>query len=69
MMCRDNPEKSPWMCHVCDYTSDSTEPIACALCYKIACSSHIVHKTVLNEESGLYELQPICVDCSIKPYL
>ena len=68
-MSSSNEEKSPWMCHVCDFTSKDTEPIACAFCYKVTCAIHLAHKTVMNEESGLYELQPICVECQIRPHL
>ncbi len=68
-MCSDTPEKSPWMCHVCDYTSNDTEPVACAFCYKVTCAVHLAHKTVKNEETGLFELQPICVECQVRPHL
>jgi len=68
-MGHDEQQKSAWMCHVCDLTSDKSEPIACAFCYKVTCALHLAHKTVLNKESGLYELQPICVECQIRPHL
>ncbi|PLX99010.1 MAG: hypothetical protein C0623_10555 [Desulfuromonas sp.] len=68
-MSSNDPEKSPWICHVCDYTSTDTEPVACAFCYKVTCATHLAHKTMLNKETGLYELQPICVECQIRPHL
>lgn len=61
-------EKSPWICHVCDYT-DTTESVACSVCYKVTCANHLVHKTLLNEETGLYEIRPVCVECTMKPFL
>jgi len=62
-------EKSPWICHICDHKSVNSEPVACSVCYKITCAMHLVHKTVLSRETGLYELQPVCVDCQIKANL
>lgn len=56
-------DKSPWMCHVCDYRSTVGEGLVCSRCYKITCAQHITTSSVLNEQSGLYELQPICVAC------
>ncbi len=60
----DESGRSPWLCHVCNYTSSTTESIACSLCYKTTCSVHLKHVTAYNAESGLYELQPVCIHCA-----
>jgi len=56
-------EKSAWMCHVCDRFSTVGEGIVCSECFKITCREHVTTATVLNAESGLYELKMICVEC------
>lgn len=53
----------PWMCHVCDYSSNVGEGLVCSECFKITCNQHMTIVSVLNPESGLYELNPICVEC------
>jgi hypothetical protein len=55
-----------WICHICDFTSSSTESRACSICYKIACSLHLKTVTEFNAESGLYELLPVCVVCAMR---
>ncbi|PLY01732.1 MAG: hypothetical protein C0624_09875 [Desulfuromonas sp.] len=60
----EQPEPSPWMCHICDVTSTS-ESTVCSICFKTTCGLHLKHITVLNKESGLYELQPVCLHCTI----
>lgn len=65
----DTPEKSPWLCHVCDYTSQSEESVACSVCFKTTCSAHLKIVTVYNTENGLYEFQPICVLCAAAEHL
>ncbi len=62
-------EKSPWMCHICDYRSTIGEGLVCSECYKITCRNHITTTSVLNRESGLYELKLICVECHLKQSL
>ena len=62
-------EKSPWMCHICDYRSTVGEGIVCSECYKITCSNHITTATVRNEGSGLYELRMICIECQFRKKL
>jgi len=62
-------EKSPWMCHVCDYRSTIGEGITCDECFMLTCNEHITTATVLNEASGLYELKKICVECQFKKTL
>jgi len=62
-------EKSPWMCHVCQYCSTIGEGLVCSECYMITCHEHILTKTVLNKESGLYELRLICAECQFKNHL
>ena len=62
-------EKSPWMCHICDYHSTIGEGLVCSECYKITCSDHISTKSVLNRDSGLYELKLVCVACQFKSTL
>jgi hypothetical protein len=54
-----------WICHICDFTSSSSESRACSLCYKVACSMHLKNVTKFNAESGLFELQPICALCAL----
>jgi len=65
----DDYEKSPWICHVCGYTSVVEEGIACDRCYKITCRRHLTVATVHNEDSGLYELKQICVECQLRKHL
>ncbi|SDZ96806.1 hypothetical protein SAMN05660420_00906 [Desulfuromusa kysingii] len=62
-------EKSAWMCHICDYHSTIGSGIACSECFKITCNEHITTATVMNPESGLYELKNICVECQFKKTL
>ncbi len=62
-------EKSPWMCHICDYRSTLGEGHVCSECYKITCNEHITTATVLNQESGLYEIRLVCVECRFKKNL
>jgi len=62
-------EKSPWICHVCGYRSTRGEGIACEQCYKIACRKHLTIATIRNEETGLYELKQICVECRFREHL
>ncbi|WP_029916530.1 hypothetical protein [Pelobacter seleniigenes] len=62
-------EKSPWMCHICDYRSTIGEGLVCSECYKITCRNHITTTSVLNRENGLYELKLICVECHFKKSL
>jgi len=59
----NDPEHSPWICHVCDatFTSEST---ACSLCYKTTCSAHLKRVSLYNRESGLYEIAPVCIWCT-----
>lgn len=52
----------PWMCHVCDRTGTG-ESVACAVCYKTTCKAHLSYRSLFNKESGLYEIQPVCVYC------
>lgn len=64
----EHHDPSPWMCHICDVTSHS-ESTACSVCFKTTCAMHLKHVTTLNRESGLYELQPICLNCAIEKTL
>ena len=59
----ESGESSPWICHVCDSTGRG-EAQACARCYMVTCSAHLQLKAVYNTESGLFELQPICLFCA-----
>lgn len=59
----DEYEVSPWMCHICNKTSSTTESRACERCYKIACEHHMHTKAFLNRESGLWELKQVCTLC------
>jgi hypothetical protein len=62
-------EQSPWMCHVCDYCSTIGEGLVCSECYKLACRDHMTTATVLNQQTGLYEIRQICVECQFKKKL
>jgi hypothetical protein len=55
----------PWICHVCDYVSRTGESRACSVCYKTTCSAHLKQVPTFNPETRLYELQPVCVVCSL----
>jgi hypothetical protein len=55
----------PWICHVCDFKSVGESKV-CSSCYKTTCDTHLRHVTVYNPGSGLYELQPICLNCAIE---
>jgi hypothetical protein len=59
----DTPEHCPWICHVCEATSTS-ESTACSVCYKTTCAAHLRRILVRNEESGLYEIAPVCIHCT-----
>ena len=57
---------SPWICHVCDFKSTGTESRACSVCYKTTCATHLKKVPTYNPESGLFEIQPVCVFCAGK---
>ncbi|MGD9018937.1 MAG: hypothetical protein PVF84_01730 [Desulfuromonadales bacterium] len=57
-------EKSPWMCHVCDYKSTDTESQACDLCFRVTCELHLRPASVYNEDNGLYETARVCLVCA-----
>jgi hypothetical protein len=63
-----DPHHSPWICHICD-TKSTSESVACSVCYRVTCHLHLTHVTELNRESGLYELNPICLDCAAERML
>ncbi len=65
----DFERNSPWICHVCDKKSDQTEGQACSECFKIACSQHLHIASRLNQDSGLYELKQVCVECQLRSQL
>jgi len=54
---------SLWICHICDATGRG-ESRACAVCYKTTCALHLQTRSFYNEQSGLYELQPVCLWCA-----
>jgi hypothetical protein len=60
----DNMERAPWVCHVCDYTSDDTESKACDLCFRVTCSLHLRPASLYNEKNGLYETAAVCISCA-----
>jgi len=62
-------DQSAWMCHVCNYSSSIGEGRACSECYKITCSKHLTITSVLDPETGLYQLLPVCVECQFKKQL
>jgi hypothetical protein len=61
----DESANTPWICHVCDFTSSASESRACAVCYKTTCPAHLKTVPTFNAETRLFELQPICVLCAI----
>ncbi|MCK5826028.1 MAG: hypothetical protein KAG93_03270 [Desulfuromusa sp.] len=62
-------DKIPWMCHICDHRSTFGEGIVCSECYKLTCNEHMTTATVLNTDTGLYELKKICVECQFRKTL
>lgn len=58
------PQKSPWICHICDYKSSSSASRTCSLCYRVACTTHLQKVSRYDEESGLYQLIEVCVACA-----
>lgn len=62
-------EHSPWMCHICGFTSVVGEGLVCSECYKITCNKHITTSMVLNEETQLYEIKLVCVECQFRKQL
>ena len=58
-------ERSPWICHVCDFKSDTTESKACDLCYRVTCSLHLRPASIYNKKNGLYETAAVCLTCAI----
>lgn len=62
-------EKSPWICHVCGYRSNFGEGHVCSECYRITCKDHITRITVLNQETNLYEIRPLCIACRLQHQL
>ncbi|ORJ62505.1 hypothetical protein [Geothermobacter hydrogeniphilus] len=57
-------EASPWICHICD-AKGSGESTACSRCYQVTCAAHLTHRSVYNPQSGLFELQPVCMACAL----
>ena len=55
---------SPWLCHVCDRTFHDIESTVCSICYKTTCSDHLQRIARFNPNTGLYELQPVCLFCA-----
>ena len=64
MGCSDDMERSPWICHICDYKSDETESQSCDLCYRVTCSLHLRPASILNPKNGLYETAGVCISCA-----
>ena len=62
----DEMDRSPWMCHICNYTSSDTESQACDLCYRVTCELHLRPASVYNPENGLYETAQVCIECGSK---
>jgi hypothetical protein len=67
MVCRmsDAHENSPWICHICDFKSATTESRTCSVCYRVTCPAHLQRVSTFNKERSLYELQDVCVSCVI----
>jgi hypothetical protein len=63
-MTRSNePERSPWLCHICNYTSDQTEARVCDLCFRTTCELHLRPASIYNPVNGLYETAHVCIEC------
>lgn len=62
-MC-DTLGHNPWICHICGATSNG-ESTACSVCYKTTCAAHLKRTLLRNEESGLYDIAPVCVYCAV----
>jgi len=60
------PERSPWICHICDFTSETTKSRTCERCYRVTCPAHLQKVSVYNEQTGLYVLEDVCVACRIQ---
>ena len=58
-------DASPWLCHVCE-SKGKGESQSCSLCYMTTCAEHLRKVSMFNPETGLYEILPICLDCTIK---
>lgn len=58
-------ERSPWICHVCDFKSSETESRVCDLCYRTTCALHLRPASIYNEQSGLYETAAVCLTCAL----
>ncbi|MDH3997684.1 MAG: hypothetical protein OET90_02490 [Desulfuromonadales bacterium] len=59
-------ERSPWICHICDYKSENTESETCDLCYRVTCSLHLRKASIYDKQSGLYVTADVCIDCAAK---
>lgn len=62
-------EQSPWLCHICDRTSTSSDAVTCSECYKLTCRTHMTIATIHNPDNGLYQLVLICAHCQLKRQL
>jgi hypothetical protein len=56
-------EKSPWLCHICDFKSDATASRTCAICYRTTCALHLRPASIYNAGNGLYETAEVCISC------
>lgn len=59
-------ERSPWMCHICDFKSAKTESKVCDLCYRVTCELHLRAASVYNPNNRLYETARVCIECASK---
>ncbi len=57
-------ERSPWICHVCDFKSAATESQVCDLCFRVTCDRHLRPASIYNEDNGLYETARVCIECA-----
>jgi len=64
MATNDGMERSPWLCHICNFTSDDTESQVCDLCFRVTCQLHLRPASVYNERNGLYETASVCIACA-----
>jgi len=64
MGARSDMERSPWICHICNFRSDNTESKICDLCYRVTCPLHLRPASILNDKNGLYETAAVCISCA-----
>ena len=67
MSCSNDMERSPWLCHICHYTSDQAASEVCDICFRTTCALHLRPASIYNEKNGLYETARVCIQCGSTP--